>query len=329
MKKLLITAALAALGASSQAGAAFTATPISIDPDGAGGAGAISVTSLNWLAGNSLTVGALGIAGQSQATLATTRTLDTYYQAALNTFVFNSGGGSTATLPTGTSEWTVVATIKEDASGLGTSAATFVPVSGTVSIFYHSAKNANDITGLGYNDGLEILRGTIVGGAGAYVDQTRIAPTVFPPVALDGFGADDAPGVTTHQGTGQSTIQIDIGKTAGDFIDTSFFLTDITTLNFALMFMEDVNDTGQLVSPFRQANPSDVVGGVAPTYSPGNVNGGDCSVDASFNFTQNCDFHFQTTNTTSFMAVPEPSGLALAGLGLSMLGFFGRRRKQA
>ena len=112
MKRLLISAALVALGASTQASAAFVASPITIDRDGAGGTSAIKVTSLNWLAGNTLTVGALAQAGEVVSSLGTTRTLDTYYQAALNTFVFNSSGGSTQYLNTTGSEWTVVAKIK-------------------------------------------------------------------------------------------------------------------------------------------------------------------------------------------------------------------------
>lgn len=343
MKKTLIAAALTALAAAGQANAAaFTALPIMVDPDGAaGGSGAIQITSLNWLAGNTLTVGALGLQGEAATNLANTagRNLTTWYQAALNTFVFNSGGGSTATLPVAGSEWTVVARIEETAFNIGTGSAAFVPFAGSVSVFYHGAKNANDISGTGYGDGVEILRGTIVAGNGTFLDFTRLAgPTTAPATGLDGFGDNNAPGVGTHTGSGQSTIKVDIGATAGDFIDPNFFLTDITSLNFLLSTIEDVNDTGQLVTPFTQANPSDLVGGVAPSYSPGDatftngINGADCAVGNDGNFTQRCDFHFQTTNVTSFtyqQQVPTPGTLALAGLGLSLLGMAGRRRKQS
>lgn len=338
MKKTLIAAALTALAAAGQANAAFVAQPILVDPDGAGGgSGAIQITSLNWLAGNTLTVGALGLQGEAASNLADPagRTLTTWYQAALNTFVYNSGGGSTSTLPVAGSEWTVVARIEEQAINIGTANAAFLPLGGSVSVYYHAAANANDITGVGYNDGLEILRGTIVAGSGSFLDLTRLIGS--PLVPLDGFVNNDAPGVGTHVGSGQTNIQVDIGATAGDFINSNFFLTDITSLNFLLSAIQDVDDNGQLVAPFTQANPSNQVGGVAPSYSPGNgafpngINGADCPTDGQGNFTQRCDFHFQTTNVTSFtyqQQVPTPGTLALAGLGLSLLGMAGRRRKQ-
>ncbi len=336
-KKLAIAATVAALGAAGQAQAAFTS--IFVSPDGSGFANAIEITTLNWLAGNALATGALGAVGQTQADLAD-NTITTFYQAALNTFVFNPAGTSTSFLPPAGFEWTVTATIVEQAVGVGAATASFFPFAGSVSIWY-GPQNANDISGTGYADGIEILRGTIVGGSGTFTDTTRTVcnaiapapctpatvPTLFPD--LDQFGANNAPGVLTHIGNGQSEIKVDIGASVGDFINPNFFLTNITSFEFLLTGLEDVNDSGQLFAPFNQANPSDLVLGVAPSYSLVNgqlINGGDCPTDANGNFTQRCDFHFQTLNTTSFRAVPEPGALALAGLGLGLLGFFARRR---
>lgn len=338
MKKLAIVAALAALGAASQANAAFTS--ISVDPDGAGGAyGTISITSLNWLAGNAVAVGAGGLAGQSLAdyntALATTgETIHTYYQAQLNTFVSNSGGSSTTYTPVG--QWTVVADIVENQMASGAASVSLTPVGGTVSIYYNATKTANDITGTGFTDGTKILQGSIVGGSGSFQNTTALNDLLVslglipsnptPITQLDNFGADNKPGVQSIQGNGQSTLKVDIGATAGDFVDANFFKTNITTFDFLTTGIEDANDTGQLVDPFNQANPSAVVNGYTPVYGAGNVNGVLAPVSGGV-FTQNSDFQFQTTNVTSFNAIPEPSTLAIAGLG--MTGLMLRRRKSA
>lgn len=328
MNKIIkIAAALAVLGTVSQANAG----PVIIDPDGAGSASAITVTSLNWLAGNVLTIGAGGSFGVDAATFsadlaAGTAVLRSVYQAQLNTFVNNSGGGSSTVSPTG--QWTVQADFSEYAKSvaLGAASIALTPFSGKVSIYYNPTVVANDVTGLGYDVGTKILQGSITAGSnGGFLNTTFIDPTTFPLLGLDQFlPGDDAPGIQSVQGSGQSTIKIDVNTAAGDFINSAFFLTNITNLTI------DAVDTGQLVAPFYNSNPSDVVVGVTPTYGSGNTtNGTAANVDPTTGkFVETSSFHFQSTNVTSFNAVPEPASMALTGLGLSLIGLL-RRRKAA
>ncbi|MBS0372037.1 MAG: PEP-CTERM sorting domain-containing protein [Proteobacteria bacterium] len=343
MKKMLkIAAALAVIGAASQAHAGFSAQTVTIDPDGAGGAfGDISVTSLNWLAGNAVTVGAGGSTGQTIASLNSslssgTAVFQSYYQAQLNTFVYNNGGSSSTYTPVG--QWTVQASFQEAATATSVGAAniSLSPISGTVSIYYNAVQTANDITGTGYSDGIKILQGTIVGGSGTFQNTTFIndllvslglIPSNPTPITdLDHFGANDAPGIKSIQGNGQSSLVVDIGASVGDFIDSNFFKTNITSMS--LVDGGDVSDTGQLVDPFSQANPSDQIVGYTPQYGGalGDTNGVIAANDGT-TFSRNSDFQFQTTNVTSFQyKVPEPGSLALVGLGFALTGALRRRK---
>lgn len=249
--------------------------------------------------------------------------------------MYNNGGSSTIYAPVG--QWTVQASFTEAARALtlGASAITLTPILGTVSIYYNALQTANDITGTGYSDGIKILQGTIVRGSGTFLNYTALleeglppgAPNPFAPVDLDKFGSNDRPGILSVQGNGQSSLSIDIGASAGDFIDTNFFKSNITTMTIAKDGDGDASDTGQLVDPFTQANPSQSIMGYAPQYggTAGNINGAIAANDGT-NFTRNSDFHFQTTNVTSFTSVPEPGSLALVGLGFALTGALRRRK---
>jgi hypothetical protein len=82
------------------------------------------------------------------------------------------------------------------------------------------------------------------------------------------------------------------------------------------------------VDPFRQVDPSqcfnvtgstcDGGGGIISLGTLGALNGG----------TVGPNFEFQADGTQSF-AVPEPASLALIGLGLSLMGIFGKSRRRA
>jgi hypothetical protein len=207
---------------------------------------------------------------------------------------------------------------------------------------------ANALTGSGFNDGRLILSGSgvsDVGGSFVVRPSQGIAD-------LDQFGDDgnlnDFDGQKTVQGSGES----------GDFsitnltTDPLYFLSSLTSMGFTF-----VNIAPSL--PFKTVDPSDcftvsanavAVGSVvaasgcttahtdglysantgepAPGYVPniGAVNG-QLPIGAT---TGGPDFVSQVDyNAGLAFAVPEPTSLALLGLGFAALGVGSRRRRTA
>jgi len=304
MKKLLLSAAVAAaLGGSVAANAAST---IQFDMNGAAPGGVISVNTFDWLPDNALAVNSINNAGLIQGT-----PFNVFAQAKLGSFVTP---GNIAVLPS-VGEFTFRASFSEVASGGTTSAGLVALPGGTLQIFFDPTGNSNQLAGTGYNDGTMILQGSIVSGTGAFVDFTRLNPALFPVSALDQSpNGNQHVGVSTDQGNGSNTLQINVS-----FADPNFFKTNITSLTI------DAQDTGNLAVPFAQADPAFLVDGNAPKY--GNIGGS--LINGQCGATQGtCDFQFQTDNATSFNTTPEPASVALVALGLLGLGGLAKKRSR-
>lgn len=314
MKKTAIASCLAGAGFLSTTAFAFTSTPIVFDRNGGDAGGAITVTTFDWTPDNGVSINVIGEAqdGSSKELRA---------QASLGTFQYITSGGSTNYLPLGNSEFTFQLSVWEFASGIGGGTAGFSLDSSKPSLFtiyYDATKDSVPLTGTGYGDGVAILTGSIVGLTGNFTSFTDLLSQAFPPVALDGFGTNNYPNVITDQGNGSTTLEIDVLS-----FDPAFFKSQIASLTI------DVNLTTNAATPFVQTDPSSNIYG-HPVNWGNNTTGqkwngkDDCGTTAL----DNCDFHFQTDASNTFQATPEPGSLALLGLGMGLMGWASRRRKE-
>lgn len=314
MKKtaLAVAMAVAAMGASAVAQAENV---IKFDRDGAGPSGSILTDALNWNPGNLLMNGvfplpsAFSMLGQSSLSgfglagvgpLAGTEF--TYQFSAPSVAVFIAAGGGLDTQ------------LNISAGG------------GVFNIYYDNFSLANgaltggvassSITGAGFGDGTLIMSGAFQPSTGTFTLPNPTPGGVLPP--LDGFGANDQAPITSVGVTGSITYNIDV-----TFRNPAFFLTDVTLMVFPIA---DMNHTTTTAAPFTQTNPSDFVVGVAPTYGTDGVNDINCGLSPK------CDLHVQGNAASSFFheqSLPEPTSLALFGLGLGALGMGVRRRRRA
>ncbi len=226
------------------------------------------------------------------------------------------------------------------APGTGGSIAGFATKPGAgefVSVFYDTTPDANDLTGFGFNDGLEILQGSTVGSSTGFFTITNDAL-----VQMDQFPLNNAASNSYGPGGTNTSLTLGVDQLSltgvgtqeeitytGLVQDFSFFLNRVLAMSF--------NNISQAL-PFAQVNPSDCF-----TTAPGNT--GQCAffhVDGTYaanspdanggfipavgnvnglgpsNTNGGPDFVAQSDYNASFVPVPGP--LVLLGIGFLGLG---------
>ena len=315
------------------------AAPVTLqfDPTGAGNTtgAAVTVAMIDQTVGSALAVGGntavqnfLAGSGDTGFTL--------YYQANLGTMSDGASPAPVFTNGNGGNYFTFVAGFGEKVAGAeaypGTSS--FVLDSSNPVNYFQMYANSggNNLTGEGFSSGTLILSGklTSVGTSNFQISDTA-------PVDLDQRGTNDwntsGPGgtnQTTVTGGGASNFAIQI-----DFADSDYFLDAAPLIGSGEILWSFFNNSQ--VDPFNQVDPSKCFstqgsdcgtgGGIISVGTLGAINGNQSSSAG----VTGPNFMFQADGNQSFATqkLPEPASIALIGLGLSLIGFFNRRRYTA
>jgi hypothetical protein len=177
---------------------------------------------------------------------------------------------------------------------------------------YASNSIADNLSGTGFVNGTPILTAhviavptsnfTVTNSAGTNLDQSP--------------NGDQWSGQQTVTGGGSSDITLVV-----DSVNSGYFPTLTPASTITISFFNNSQ-----VDPFRQVDPSQCFntdtslcggGGIISLGTLGALNG-----------STGPNIIFQADGNQAF-AVPEPASLALIGLGLSAMGFFGKSRRRA
>lgn len=308
-RRSMLSAVLASLAwaAGLGGGGRCLADPVLFDPDGAAaGNSPVVIGGLDWSVGNAVAIGGNQAVANFLAGSGPT-TFEVRYQAVLAGYIDTNG---TTIAPSGINqpggfEITVVAKFFEQVVSVSTAgsiatasfAAAADQTGGFFEIWYDAAPNASNLAGTGFQDGLRILSGAVASASGNFTVTSTNGS-----VLLDQFGPDNYNGQQTVPGIGASQVRFNVDQGS---VDPNFFLSPILSVAF--------NTTNKLA--FQETNPSALFFGYAPSI--GSINGA-LPIPPGGR-----DIIFQADGNNSF-AVPEPSSLALAGLGL--VGMLASRR---